>query len=72
MNKQPKDNSGAAFPRDQKGNPKAPNYSGPVLVEGKEYQISIWEKTSKNGNDYLSLSFGPPYKKGKSDSDIPF
>ena len=54
------DNRGAAFPR-QSDNPKAPKFSGPVKVDGKEYEISIWEQTSKSGKDFLSLKFGPPW-----------
>lgn len=55
------DNRGAAFPR-QSDNPKAPKFSGPVKVDGKEYEVSIWEQTSKGGKDYLSLKFGPPWQ----------
>lgn len=62
MNKQQKDNSGAAFARDNK-NPKAPKWSGPVMINGEELEVSIWERTSKGGKDYLSLKFGPPWKK---------
>lgn len=57
-----KDNQGAAFPR-QSDNPKAPKYSGPAVIDGKEYEVSIWQQTSQKGQKYLSLKFGPPYKK---------
>ena len=60
MNKQKKDNSGAAFPRNS-DNPKAPKYSGPVTVDGTDYEVSIWQQTSQKGEKYLSLKFGPPY-----------
>ena len=62
------DNRGAAFPR-QSDNPKAPKWSGPVKIDGKDYEISIWEQTSKSGKDFLSLKFGPPWQpkeKGSS------
>ena len=55
------DNRGAAFPR-QSDNPKAPKWSGPVKIEGRDYEISIWEQTSKSGKDFLSLKFGPPWQ----------
>jgi len=60
-------NRGAAFLRDKKSE-NAPTWSGPLNVEGKEYEISIWEKTSKAGKDFLSIKVGPPWvPKQKSD-----
>jgi len=66
------DNRGAAFPR-QSDNPKAPKWSGPVKIEGKDYEISIWEQTSQKGQEYLSLKFGPPWvpKEKKGDYSAP-
>lgn len=65
-----KDNSGAAFPRES-DNPKAPKYSGPAMIDGKEYEVSIWQQTSQKGQKYLSLKFGPPYQpKGKSKPQV--
>ena len=79
-------NSGAAFPKDSP-NPKAPKFAGPLNVEGKDFEISIWEKTSKAGKPFLSIKVGPPrekkagitpHNKAKSngyqpqDEDIPF
>jgi uncharacterized protein (DUF736 family) len=57
-------NRGAAF-RKNNDNPKAPKYSGPLNVNGVEYEVSIWEKISKNGDSFLSLSVKPPFKKGE-------
>jgi len=51
-------NSGAAF-RKNNANPKAPQYSGPLNVNGKDLEISIWEKTSKAGKPFLSIKVGP-------------
>jgi hypothetical protein len=62
-NKQQKDNSGVAFPRDNNNNPKAPWCSGPVIIDGKELEVAIWKQVSKAGKNYLSLKFGPPFKK---------
>jgi hypothetical protein len=52
-------------------------------VDGKDYQVSIWEKTSKGGLDFLSLKVEPPRPKGEGykpkakftqerEDDIPF
>jgi hypothetical protein len=56
-------NKGAAF-RKNNVNPKAPQLSGPLNVEGKNYEISVWEKTSKAGDAFLSFEVKPPFKKG--------
>jgi len=56
-------NRGAAFRKDN-ANPKAPKFAGPLNVDGKDYEVSIWEKTSKNGDAFLSLSVKEPFKKG--------
>jgi len=56
-------NKGAAFRKDN-ANPKAPKWAGPLNVEGKDFEISVWEKTSKNGDVFLSFGVKPPYKKG--------
>jgi len=55
-------NSGAAF-RKENANPKAPQFAGPLNVDGKEYEIAIWEKTSKAGSPWLSLKVGKPREK---------
>ena len=36
-----------------------PDYSGTVNIEGKEFWLNGWEKTSKNGNKFFSLSTTP-------------
>ena len=54
-------NRGAAFRREKKSE-NAPTWSGPLNVDGKELEISIWEKTSKAGSEFLSIKVGPPWK----------
>lgn len=76
-----KDNSGALFKNDYKTEgSKQPDYKGTCSVNGKDMEVSMWAKESKNGNFFFSLSFQEPYQKnagaGKSgrddDSDIPY
>jgi len=55
-------NTGAAF-KVASAHPKAPAFSGPLNVEGKDYEISIWEKTSKAGKPFFSIKLGPPRPK---------
>jgi hypothetical protein len=57
-------NTGAAFLKENV-NPKAPKWSGPLNVDGKDWQVSIWEKTSRSGLDFLSLKVEPPRPKGE-------
>jgi uncharacterized protein (DUF736 family) len=75
-------NTGAAFLR-KNANPKAPKWSGPLNVDGNDYYVSIWEKTSRSGEDFLSLKVELPLPKGEGykpkakfsredDSDVPF
>ena len=51
-------NKGALFRNENKdpNDDKDRDYSGSVNVDGVEYWLSGWIKTSKNGRKYLSLS----------------
>ena len=73
-----KDNSGAIFKNDKKGNDKAPDYKGNAVIDGVEKEMALWLKQSKAGVSYMSIAFSEPYKKdgaksvaAKSD-DAPF
>ncbi len=52
-----KDNRGYLYPNKNKNKPTQPDYTGKVLVEGKELRISAWENQTPEGNKYLSLAF---------------
>ena len=58
-------NRGALFRNDDKdqNDDKDRDYSGTLDVEGNEYWISGWVRTSKNGKKYLSLSVKPKQDK---------
>jgi len=58
-------NKGALFRNDDKdpNDDKDRDYSGSIDVEGTEYWISGWVRTSKNGKKYLSLSVKPKQDK---------
>lgn len=49
-------NRGVLFPNDKKGNEKRPDMTGDINVEGVEYRLSAWKKSSKTGNNFLSIS----------------
>lgn len=52
-------NSGALFKADKQGNDKRPDYSGTLNVDGREYFLSAWLKSSKAGQKYMSLAVKP-------------
>ena len=58
-------NRGALFRNDDKdqNDDKDRDYSGTLDVEGNEYWISGWVRTSKNGKKYLTLSIKPKQDK---------
>ena len=49
-------NTGALFVNPDRKTDKHPNARGTLNVEGREYWISAWTKTSKKGEKYQSLS----------------
>jgi hypothetical protein len=57
-------NSGAIFVNDKNGNENAPDRSGKVNIEGKEYRMSGWlfdregkRLKTKAGKDYMRVRF---------------
>jgi len=55
-------NSGALFTNVKKGE-KHPDFKGQINVDGKDWDIAAWNRTSKNGNSFLSLKVSKPYVK---------
>lgn len=64
-----RDNTGALFANDQKGNENAPRYKGSCTIDGKKLFVSCWIKKSKAGKTYMSLSFEPPRDSGEAYKD---
>ena len=58
-------NKGALFRNDDKdpNDDRDRDYNGTLDVEGTEYWLSGWVRTSKNGKKYLSLSVKPKQDK---------
>ncbi len=50
-------NTGAIFRNKRKETEKHPDGTGTVNIEGVEYWVSSWNKTSKSGEPFRSLSF---------------
>ena len=49
-------NSGALFKNTKKQKDNHPDYTGTINVDGTEYQLAAWIKTSKAGKTYMSLA----------------
>lgn len=62
-NYQQKDNSGAIFIAREKKSDRHPDMTGECMVNGKMMRVAAWNKTSKGGTQYLSLSFSEPMEK---------
>jgi len=58
-------NRGSLFRNDDKrpDDDKDRDYSGSINIEGTEYWLSGWIKTSNNGRKFLSLSVKPKQDK---------
>jgi len=73
-------NTGALFRNDKKQTEKHPDYNGSINVNGEEFWLSAWLKTSKAGKKFMSLSVSPkesraPRRQDTSppeSEDIPF
>ena len=50
-------NSANLFINDWSDNPKRPDFTGDANVDGVIYRVSLWKKTKKNNEVFLSLSF---------------
>jgi len=66
---------------DRKDTPNHPDYAGNINVDGAEYWINGWIKTSKAGKKFLSLSVKPKQQQApptdrplrdEMDDEIPF
>jgi hypothetical protein len=75
-----RDMSGALFRNNKKGNEKAPNSRGYVIIAGVEYELSGWTRESDKAGRWVSLAVkckddAPASGNGKQqdfDDDIPF
>lgn len=72
-------NRGALFKNEDKQQDNHPDYRGNVNVDGKEFWLDAWIRTSKAGKKYMSLSIKPklqsdrgsPPTGGRSDQRKP-
>lgn len=69
-------NKGALFKNDRRTNDRQPEYTGSLNVEGVEYWLSAWVKTSKAGQKFFSVAItkkeAPRPAVQVGDDDVPF
>jgi hypothetical protein len=46
---------GVLFHNDKGDNPKRPDMTGSLEIDGTKYRVSAWQKTSQKGTDFLSF-----------------
>ena len=46
---------GVLFRNDKGDNPKRPDMTGNMEIDGTKYRISAWNKTSQKGTEFLSF-----------------
>lgn len=52
-------NRGALFRNNRKEQDNHPDHTGSINIDGKEYYLNAWIKTSQSGNKFFSLSVKP-------------
>lgn len=62
------ENRGVLFKNDDKQSDKHPDYKGSINIDGVEYWLSSWIKTSKQGNKFMSLSVQPKQQQAAKPS----
>lgn len=65
-----KENTGTLFKNQYKTEDKHPNYKGRINVAGKMMDIALWKRTTKQGENYLSVKLSEPREKKQVEQDL--
>lgn len=66
MSYEQRDLTGSLFKNEKKESDKHPDYKGTALIDGAEYWMDAWLKTSESGRKWMSFSF-----KAKKEKPLP-
>ena len=81
INMEQKENTGAIFKNNYKKAETHPDYKGKMNVDGKDKEVALWVRETKNGEKFFSMAISEPYKpqpvaeeltKTEVDDDLPF
>jgi hypothetical protein len=56
MSFQHRDGSGSLFRNDKQGVEKRPDWRGDIILGGVLYEVSGWDKPTRNGDSFISMS----------------
>jgi uncharacterized protein (DUF736 family) len=59
------------FANDRKTKDTQPDFRGTIHVQGKDYELVLWNKVSKNGNPFLSGRMGDEAKPQEARGSFP-
>jgi len=73
-------NTGAIFKNNYKKIDTHPDYRGKMNVDGKEKEVALWVKETKDGQKFFSMAISEPYKpqpmsdelQNSVEDDLPF
>lgn len=73
------DNTGSVFPNNRRAKESHPNVTGSATIDGVQYFMDGWTKTTSDGRKWISFSFKKKHKQHPTESaedsssnDIPF
>ena len=52
--------AGLIYANEDKLNERSPDFSGPVTIGTDRFQIALWDRQAKSGNNYLQGQLGEP------------
>ena len=58
-----RDGDASLFVNDRKETEKQPDYKGSLFLNGKDYWVNGWAKTSQSGKKWISMSVQPKEPK---------
>jgi hypothetical protein len=67
----PKEKKGSLFKNKKKTSENHPDYTGSIMLDGKERWLSAWLKDYKDGK-FLSVSIGEVKEAKPQDNDLPY